>query len=821
MPGSKVLIMAGVVSLLVMAGTAQAADQLWGQWQNTLKPRGRPAPEIALAVAGKTEYVIVIPAKPTTQDQKAAEELAQWLGEMTGTSFPVVSDSQPAQDKEISVGHTNRLAAAHLSIAKLDLGEEGYAIAQQGQRLFLLGGKRRGAINAALALLEEDLGCRWYTSGRDRHEPEHRIPRRPTLRVGIVPRSFVPKLGVRDPFWWDAFEGNWSLHNRTNASPFPAAVPQEWGGNTRMPSVHSFYGLVPPGEYFAEHPEYFAEIGGVHHPSQPCLTNPDVVRIATESARQWLRSNPQAQIISVSQNDTSGYCTCANCRALDEAEGSHAGTLINFVNQVAEELEKEFPHVLVSTLAYTYTAILPKHVRPRHNVIIQMCTDTCMWSRPFVSIKDDHGPIPLDWPYWEMVKDPKTLSCRQFVLDWTGISPNVYIWDYVTNYSNYLGPMPNMDVIADNIRFFVAHNCKGVMTQANYQSPGGENSLLRSWVTAKLLWDPSLDVWSLMEDFIWGYYGKAAPAVAEYNAALRQTAAEHSQSLKDIGSIRYPMTAEFLTPEFIEQSTGLFARGCKLAENEEILHRVELAGLPIIYVKIMRGPEYCGQEYLPLIDEFERIARREGITHLAEGEPDLDTKLAKWREDWQIHQHLGQIQDQSTIVPLANEWRFAPDPQDVGTAQQWFAVGLDDSHWAKVRSDTGNGWEHQGFPDYTGYGWYRQQFSVPADLAGAHVYLYFGAIDEDAWIYLNGQLALDHSCAATGLTPNQIWTTPILFDPGVHLKRGQLNTLAVRGHNSGGMGGVWQPAYVVGAEEPLSARLVQALIIKVKSAAAF
>ena len=144
-------------------------------------------------------------------------------------------------------------------------------------------------------------------------------------------------------------------------------------------------------------------------------------------------------------------------------------------------------------------------------------------------------------------------------------------------------------------------------------------------------------------------------------------------------------------------------------------------------------------------------------------------------------------------------------------------MGLDDSQWAKVRSDTGNGWERQGFPGYTGYGWYRQQFSVSADL-GAQVYLYFGAIDEDAWIYLNGEFALEHSCASTGVTPEQIWVKPILFDARDQLRLGQSNTLAVRVYNRWAMGGVWQPAYVVGADRPLSVRLVQALI-KVKSAA--
>jgi len=151
--------------ILAAAGVpAQAMARKWGQWQNSLKPKGEPAGEITLAAGGKTEYVIVIPESATTQEQKAAEELQQWLGEMTGAEFAIVSDAQPPQDKEISVGRTSRLAAANLAIANKDLGDEGYAIAVKGDRLFLTGGKKRGPIYAVFAFLEEDLGCRWYTA---------------------------------------------------------------------------------------------------------------------------------------------------------------------------------------------------------------------------------------------------------------------------------------------------------------------------------------------------------------------------------------------------------------------------------------------------------------------------------------------------------------------------------------------------------------------------------------------------------------------------------------------------------------------------------
>ena len=58
-------------------------------WVNALKPRGTPGPELTLASHGKAKYVILLPAKPNTKEQKAAADLAQWLGQMTDAKFRV------------------------------------------------------------------------------------------------------------------------------------------------------------------------------------------------------------------------------------------------------------------------------------------------------------------------------------------------------------------------------------------------------------------------------------------------------------------------------------------------------------------------------------------------------------------------------------------------------------------------------------------------------------------------------------------------------------------------------------------------------------
>jgi hypothetical protein len=776
------------------AALAQAAPPA-ARWRNSLQPQGPAAGPLTLARAGATDYAIVIPTQPTTQDQKAAADLAQWLGEMTGAQFAIVPDSQAPRPTEISVGRTNRLAKVKLRLPKGGLGNEGYAIGVSGQRLLLVGGRKRGPINAVYALLEEDLGCRWY----DRWSA--RIPRHRTLTFSPVPRAFVPRLFLRDPFYHDAFDDVWSLRNRTNAPN--AAVPEEWGGHVDYDGlfVHTFNTLVPPGEYFEKHPEYFMQTkDGKRSTQQLCLTNPDVVRIATDSLLAIMRRSPNSEILEVSPNDGGQHCVCPSCRAVDDANGSPSGTLITFCNAMAEAAEKERPDIMISTLAYLDTVDAPKLVRPRQNVIVRLCNDLHSWRYPFTCFTDNTGP--------------QSKRYRDAIVGWSKVADHLSIWDYFVNFSHYSAPMPNMDVLQPTVSFYANHKVKGIMMQAAYQGFGAEFGPLRSWVMAKVLWDPSLKVPGLVNDFITGYYGRAAGDIQAYWDLLYAAKAKHMDTMaRPEGGIRYPMDSPFLSKELLEEATRLFEDAQQQCPAGDARRRVDLAKLPILYVKLMQGPDAWADQYGAVLAEFEAIARRENVQYLREGGPDLEEKLNGWRDSVRVKQSLQEVKPGEVVTrALAPEWRFSTDPRDVGVRDRWFGEGVDESRWAVVRTDKGNGWESQGFEGYTGYGWYRQQFSPPADMTRKHLYLHFAAVDEDAWVYVNGAPLCEHTCANTGLSADQIWLTPFTCDIAAAVRAGQLNTIAVRVLNRLGMGGIYLPVHLIATDRDLDAPLIQALL---------
>ncbi|MBT7056310.1 MAG: DUF4838 domain-containing protein [Lentisphaerae bacterium] len=626
----------GVAALLGIQPWSAGLDA-HGDWRNALAPTvtastpseaehrsgrrspRRPGPQLTLVSEGESDYTIVVPAQPTTQETKAAEELVHWLKEMNGVALPTVVEGESADiGKMISVGRTTRLAGAHVPERRSELGEEGYAIAVDGEDLLLFGGTRRGPLYAVFAFLEEDLGCRWYAAQRLRKQQDCMIPKRDELVVRPVLRAYVPPLALRDPYYWDAFDWDWSLRNRTNSGFRGARLPETWGGSTDYVDgffVHTFERLVPVGEHVTTNPEYFAEWEGKRKPFKPnswpgqlCLTNPAVLEISVDKVRKALRKAPHAEWISVSENDgRTGYCTCSACARLNEKEGATSAALVAFVNAVADAIREEFPRVRVTTLAYGHAYTPPKTIRPRDNVLIRFCTDQHAWRHPY-----------------------RFLSESKDVADamhgWAALGAKLTIWDYTVGFGNYLQPRPNLAVVAENIRTYVTNSAEGVMLQGAYQSAGASRAKLRCWVWSKLLWDPSLDVEALIRDFPFGYFGAAAEPLQAYNQLLWDSWERMHRD--PMGSDDDPIGRPL-----VEAATQLIAAAEQLADSEELRRRVRREKLGVLHARLQLGPADRDDvdRYLGDVSRIETLLKEFGVTHMRERPRDVEERLLRWR----------------------------------------------------------------------------------------------------------------------------------------------------------------------------------------------
>jgi Domain of unknown function (DUF4838)/Glycosyl hydrolase family 67 N-terminus len=444
-----------------------------------------------LVDSGKSVYSIVLPEVPRPVEKTAATELQSYIEKSTGVKLPIVSEKNITGDHLILIGATTE-GQKLLGDTKLDaLGYDAIVLKTFGPRIVLAGHKQRGTLYAVYTFLEEQLGVRWWTA------TEETVAKHKSLTIGKLDTVYAPKIRIRESFYRGMFKSPFAARNKCNGHS--NRIPPEFGGHQRFNIfVHSFNQLLPPDKYFKDHPEWYSLLKGkrTKKRAQLCLTNDEMRTELTKNAIERLRKDPRAALISISQNDCHGRCECEKCREVEEAEGSPAGLLLQFVNKVAEDIEKEFPDVLVETLAYQYTRKPPKTVRPRKNVVVRLCSIECSFAQP---LENDNNK-----------------EFRDDMRGWSAIAPQLYVWDYVTNFTNYLLPHPNLTVLAPNIRFFEKNNVIGLFEQGDYQGNIGNFSRMRAWVIARLMWDSTQNFEALIDEFLTGYYGLAAPHLKSY-----------------------------------------------------------------------------------------------------------------------------------------------------------------------------------------------------------------------------------------------------------------------------------------------------------------
>ena len=534
----------------------------------------------------KTDYRIIVGKDASESEQWAAAELQKCLKEISGANFEIANDDSELTEKEIVIGynkHSQEMLGGDFN--EPELLDESFIYKNIKSNIVLVGGKQRGSMYAVFSFLENIFGVRWYTP------TVTAIPKREKYVFDYIDHYEEPSLQVRNDFYYEAFDPTWAAHNKINGA---MGFRKQHGDIEGYWAVHTFYRFMPPSEFYDKHPEYYSLIDGkrIHDRAQLCLTNPDVLDIITERLKIAMKENPSNLIYSVSQNDWRNPCQCENCQAIVDDEGSQSGIMVWFVNQVADRIKDDFPDKYVGTLAYQYTRKPPEKIKPKENVVIRLCSIECCFSHDFNSCPENE----------EFLSDLER---------WSTISPHIYIWDYVVNFSHYIMPYPNFNVLQSNIKSFIDNSSIGVMEQAAYQSRGGEFAELRAYLISKLLWDSESNVDEVIDNFMYGYYGRSGQYVREYLDLLHNQITPETHIHLGLEAID-----KIFSDQFILEADKAFDKAERVAENKEIKERVEMARLPLMYLKCKRYP--VNSKYDGTYERFNKIVEREGITHFAE-----------------------------------------------------------------------------------------------------------------------------------------------------------------------------------------------------------
>lgn len=523
------------------------------------------APAATLAEEGRPLVTIVLADAAIASERTASEELAGYLGRVTGGKFAVVGEAQAGTGPCLYVGPT--AFARRQGLDPAGWGPERWALRSAGSDLALVGGRPRGTLYAVYRFLEDEIGVRWW------NPHEEYVPVRRTLEVSALDHQAEPKFRYRDIHLLYANDGGrFAARNRLNGQGFGSLDAALGGGVYYGPpgGVHTFNRYFPPEQCFAPHPEWFSLIGGkrVAEKAQLCLTNPDLraetieklkgyVEQSRAEARKAGREPPRD--FDISQNDWDGMCQCEGCQTIARREGSEAGPLMDFLNHVADAVRAPYPEIVVNTLAYQMTEEPPKTLRPRDNVMPRLCDTHANLLRPVTHA--DNRPF------------------ADRLTAWSRIAKHLRIWDYAVTYTPHPGlPLPTVHTYATDYRFFAEHGVEGVFTEHEHAILADLRDL-KIWMMLKLLEDPDRDEAALLKDFTDGFYGAAGPVVRRYLADLQMAAESANANVN-----WFPPLSQYtyLTLEFLRRAQATFDEAeAAVGGDPVLLRRVRHARLPV------------------------------------------------------------------------------------------------------------------------------------------------------------------------------------------------------------------------------------------------
>lgn len=525
------------------AGVAEVAE-------GKKKGRGTPAPDAAEKVAkggtgGDTPLYLVRNSLPAAEiivggsaadprELFAACELRYWLGVVgNGAKLPVLSEASRGKKTRIFIGKSFAEKLFPEDLKKLK-GTEGFAFRRKGNDIYLFGDSPKGTLFGTWRFLENNTDLIW---SRPHEEYGAVYEIQPDIAVSDCDRLDIPVFKLRSwsmPGGVDDGEITNLYYARNGANPMLTVngfAPMHYLGKLYCRSLRVgggfMYGYL--GKYKDTHPEFFPLTDGrrkLSNHAQPCFTNPEAVKAVIREARIHLAQAPDETLyLDCGNEDTWTCCECESCLAPIRLEDGtllkpkskfsdkdplfRSTQLYQFLNQVAEALEKDYPDTKIVTLAYIFSAE-PPAVKVHHNILSLYAPYPTHNAR--FPLRDSHSRGTANSSTW----------AERFKKWGEGGSPLAF-YEYLGNaYFNAAA-----DATAENLRDLKKYGGWGMNSEAlqefdknlygigNFKQMWDVNSL-NMWVITRLMWNPDQDVNQLRREFIRRSYRGAAPWMEKF-----------------------------------------------------------------------------------------------------------------------------------------------------------------------------------------------------------------------------------------------------------------------------------------------------------------
>ena len=546
-------------------------------------------------------------------DLKAAQYLRKYLYVSFGRVVPIYTGSKEVIEQEKGMVCFGKSFIPTAEMAKVTAG--GYALESKGGNI-RIGGKLDGAVQGAFAILS-GMGLEFFNTVDDF------IPAtKDVIRLANPQMIRNPTFAVRSLEW-----------TILSKAPLGESCSELLGNNVYVGRLqgqtHTNGILVDPFIYFKDHPEYYAlnkrgirswqvvhqfagpglKYGetmkrGQAYPFRMCMnlcwSNPEVQRIATETAVRWFELCPEMKMLTVLQgdgSDPSAWCQCDNCKNFGVSDSDR---YLRFVNIIAKAVREKYPDKQINGWAYCMTFDAPVNVLPEPNVIINYAVCDAPWGK-------NGSPVET------RIQSPACARGVTGLSNWmkTGVALGSALY------------FPSTLEAANKMRFLRGRGATNLF-YAWYSKGGG--GALTCYIMRKLSWDLSMDVDPLIARFMTFYYGPAAPAMRKFFNLVEEKKLAFANAIGqgDLGSDYIPLVVDEETLvkgwEYLDQAEAQVKRGdgrrMILDQKLEFLNSYLMRGKSVLLKEAaLERFSKCLAEALRLAKELNSNAPRYGMTY--------------------------------------------------------------------------------------------------------------------------------------------------------------------------------------------------------------
>ncbi len=340
----------------------------------------------------------------------------------------------------------------------------------------------------------------------------------------------------------------------------PQAEVREWGERNglgpRLPFSHNLSRVFPP-TLFDEHPEYFPLVDGKRQRPRPGRVNwnpdlgePAVVAHAADAARRYFEENPDAVSFALGTNDGLLYGESeATLRWVYppryyRERPDYSDLVFQFMNRVAEDLERDYPQKHLGALAYYWSENTPSF--PLHPKVL-----------PFLTADRSQG-------YDRAFRRQEERLQRA----WGGLgAERLGIYDYV--YGNgFLIPRLHTELLARHVRHARRAGFTDYFAEV-YPNWGLDGP--QPWLLAQLIQDPEQSHRRLLDEYYRRFYRAAERPMRRFFERCEEQWMRQDGASYWLKHYRNESQAAVFPPAVCAELRGLLDRAAEAAADDAMV----------------------------------------------------------------------------------------------------------------------------------------------------------------------------------------------------------------------------------------------------------